>query len=632
MTVETSNIIQAPQIVDDSAIHKPFVIDHVMVLRQAYEQQRYDIVVDHLVVFLKWLKQQRTEPFDQQEVQLLSVMLKMITIILRDPNISIPAQHLEEVISSSEIFGKAHALCNLPPPDETLIELLKNPKKLPEALLCLSTHTRVDVELKPLVEQSPIPLSLWWSCMIREARPALEPHRNKRLKTWISDATMLDKYHYVSDVKPTNMIGGLFDVTYIDDSIQRQVKSKINDGIDLYLKLGLTKHPTLQDIKEDRNEHTILVISEHFRLQHAVYRSLSPLLYSLKDHYRLAFMTQEETLATNSGRGVDRDLFDDIYSCDTIQSLCTKVAQEIKPSIVLFPDIGMSLLSILCSNLRLAPIQCMAYGHPVSSFAREVDYFIGSADAEDHALVNEHYSEKAVLIPGLAAMPVLPHCDISHSELKENPIRISLAWGNPKMNRSYLEALKPILEQTDTLCHFYISGTYFTNLHYLTIQKELEELFPPERFRLMRQLKADQYFLFIEQCHFGIDSYHFGGYNRIIDSLYCGRPMLVLEGDKIYNRAGATLLRQLGLDELVASNEQELIEKSVRLVDDHAYRSDITKHIQSLDLLTTLEKKNPAIGFRHAIDTMIADYKAGGLSDHTPIIIGSDIAKKQKVG
>ena len=40
------------------------------------------------------------------------------------------------------------------------------------------------------------------------------------------------------------------------------------------------------------------------------------------------------------------------------------------------------------------------YGHPVSTFGGEIDYFMGSAAAELPELATQFYSERLVLMPG----------------------------------------------------------------------------------------------------------------------------------------------------------------------------------------------------------------------------------------
>ena len=52
------------------------------------------------------------------------------------------------------------------------------------------------------------------------------------------------------------------------------------------------------------------------------------------------------------------------------------------------------------------------------------------------------------------------------------------------------------------------------------------------------------------------DSYPFGGYNTIVDSLFLGKPVVTWEGTKLYNRAAAALLLRLGLADFISTGPE----------------------------------------------------------------------------
>ena len=67
---------------------------------------------------------------------------------------------------------------------------------------------------------------------------------------------------------------------------------------------------------------------------------------------------------------------------------------------ILYADVGMDAFSYFLAFARLAPVQCVTWGHPVTTGISTVDYFISGCDLEiDDA--EQHYSEKLVRLPGL---------------------------------------------------------------------------------------------------------------------------------------------------------------------------------------------------------------------------------------
>jgi CRISPR-associated protein Csy1 len=71
------------------------------------------------------------------------------------------------------------------------------------------------------------------------------------------------------------------------------------------------------------------------------------------------------------------------------------------------PEVGMTPLSYLLAALRVAPVQCAGWGHPVTTGGEGVDaYFTcGAMEPPDGAA---HYSERLVPLPGLGVSYPMP--------------------------------------------------------------------------------------------------------------------------------------------------------------------------------------------------------------------------------
>lgn len=78
--------------------------------------------------------------------------------------------------------------------------------------------------------------------------------------------------------------------------------------------------------------------------------------------------------------------------------------------VLVFTDIGMDARTTQIAALRSAPIQCVTWGHPVTTGLPTIDYFISSALMEPPNAF-EHYSEQLVLLPNIGVCypkPVIP--------------------------------------------------------------------------------------------------------------------------------------------------------------------------------------------------------------------------------
>ncbi len=68
--------------------------------------------------------------------------------------------------------------------------------------------------------------------------------------------------------------------------------------------------------------------------------------------------------------------------------------------VLFYPDIGMDMTTYHLAFARLAPVQCVSWGHPVTTGIPAVDYFISSESLEP-ADADGHYTEKLVRLKHL---------------------------------------------------------------------------------------------------------------------------------------------------------------------------------------------------------------------------------------
>ena len=75
--------------------------------------------------------------------------------------------------------------------------------------------------------------------------------------------------------------------------------------------------------------------------------------------------------------------------------------------VLVYPEIGMDPRHQALAALRLAPVQCVLYGHPATSGSAQIDYFL-SGDALEPPNGDAHYRERLVRLPGIGAQPSPP--------------------------------------------------------------------------------------------------------------------------------------------------------------------------------------------------------------------------------
>jgi CRISPR-associated protein Csy1 len=77
---------------------------------------------------------------------------------------------------------------------------------------------------------------------------------------------------------------------------------------------------------------------------------------------------------------------------------------------LIYPELGMDGTAFVLAALRLAPVQCAAWGHPVTTGHPTIDAYF-TCGAMEPADARAHYTERLVRLPGIGtqyARPALP--------------------------------------------------------------------------------------------------------------------------------------------------------------------------------------------------------------------------------
>ena len=69
-----------------------------------------------------------------------------------------------------------------------------------------------------------------------------------------------------------------------------------------------------------------------------------------------------------------------------------------------------------------------------------------------------------------------------------------------------------------------------------------------------------------------LDTIGFSGFNTALQAIQCGLPVVTLQGRFLRGRLASGILRRIGLDELVAQDEDGYVALAARLARDAAYR------------------------------------------------------------
>jgi predicted O-linked N-acetylglucosamine transferase (SPINDLY family) len=276
---------------------------------------------------------------------------------------------------------------------------------------------------------------------------------------------------------------------------------------------------------------------------------------------------------------------DYFYQFDNLVNM-EKIAQNILDNqlhILVYLDIGMDARTTQLAGLRLAPVQCVTWGHPITSGLPTIDYFI-SSELMEPTEGDNHYSEKLIRLSNLGiayAKPSLP------PQIKT---RLEMGLAEDKIIYLNCQSLFKYLPENDDI--FPRIAQQVTNSQFIFIchrsefvthcfQSRLSQAF--NRYGLnwqdygvmMPQLEQNDYFQLNLLADIYLDNLSWSGGNTTLEAIACQLPVVTCPGEFMRGRHSYAILKKLGITETIATDKNHYIEIAIRLGLDNQWRQTI---------------------------------------------------------
>ncbi|MDA5474181.1 glycosyltransferase [Yersinia kristensenii] len=362
--------------------------------------------------------------------------------------------------------------------------------------------------------------------------------------------------------------------SYADMTQKHAIKRSINFHLrNTLLHNGLSDNDLSPP---SRTKPLMLVILEWFNSGHSIYRTHSSTLRAAREQFSTHGVTIVE--ATDA---ITREVFDDFTEVSRAGAVETIVAlaQKLRPDVIYFPSVGMFPQTIALTNLRLAPLQVMALGHPATTHS---DYIDAVLVEEDYLGDITCFSEKVVSLPK-DCLPYVPPANINQPEpishFNERPaVHIAVCASAMKINPRFLATCAEIAQQTSTPVVFHFLVGFCWGITHRVMEKAINDIVP--QAKIYEHLGYLDYLQVINQCDLFINPFPFGNTNGIVDTVRQGLPGVCLSGAEVHEHIDEGLFRRLGLDEeLIAHDLAEYIAVAVRLITDKKWRNDLRQRL-----------------------------------------------------
>jgi predicted O-linked N-acetylglucosamine transferase (SPINDLY family) len=251
--------------------------------------------------------------------------------------------------------------------------------------------------------------------------------------------------------------------------------------------------------------------------------------------------------------------------------------------VLLYTDIGMDPFTYTLAFSRLAPVQCVTWGHPDTTAMESIDYFI-SSELFELPEADRFYTETLVRLKTLPAYayrtkPEGPLKDRDYYSLPSGYHLYACLQSIFKLHPEFDEIIAGILRADSKAILVFSEGYYPQWREYM--RKRFSATMPDvlDRIYFMGWLRYDDFLNLNAISDVLLDPMHFGGGRTSYEALSSGLPIVTLPSQFLRGRMSYAMYQKMKVLDCVAWSQKEYIDIAVKLGNDPDYRAAVRSKI-----------------------------------------------------
>ncbi len=247
--------------------------------------------------------------------------------------------------------------------------------------------------------------------------------------------------------------------------------------------------------------------------------------------------------------------------------------------VLLYTDIGMDPWTYFLGFARLARVQCVTLGHPVTTGIPTMDDFL-SCDLLEPAGAQAHYSERLVRFTHMPHYFSRPPEPDRAARRGDYPVPADAHWYvcqqtlfkiHPEFDLLAGEILRR--DPRGVVIFFAAHEEHWTRLLQDRLRSSIPDVF--HRIAFVPRMPYDEYLAFLRLSDVLLDTVHFCGGTTTYHALALGVPLVTLPGAFARGRGTAAVYRRIGVPDCVAADPQDYVRRAVSIASDRARRDAI---------------------------------------------------------
>lgn len=263
------------------------------------------------------------------------------------------------------------------------------------------------------------------------------------------------------------------------------------------------------------------------------------------------------------------DFFHDVYELTDTALVKKIVADDLDVLVELAGHTSANRLNLLKN--KLAPIQITGLGYPPTTGLSAIDYKLldKHISTENDSLF---YSEKSLILPEsfwcFDPMEEAPLAEVP-PVINNKYITFACVGNIAKINEKTLQQWKKIIKRLPK-SRLLIRSISFNDESVVSEFKEKLKAaqLPLDRIGIRLPEGGVNFFTSYNEIDIILDTYPFNGGTTTCFAVYMGVPVVTMAGQSLISRMGLSILRNVNAAHLIAENEDEYVEKAIKISQD----------------------------------------------------------------
>lgn len=605
-------------------------------LEKAVLDKRYQDAESYLyplvIAFFENRVEFTTAPFDrelsreQQELESYQVIEKLATIFTvwfsdwnYEPSdecyafVCLQKSFFNNLFAASSYHSTDHILANL----QLIGKTDYSPLQLKRLLFVITLESLFELPWAILFKHLPDATIKAYAGMLRSINIQMSSRAQNSVNKLVEGAkhATLISTDQVENLSP--LISCYFNVSNLAHPDKYAIKQWVVRCFESFMKKYLPEKLKLriaEDVKKSPNKDKpkVLVFHEFYHDKHAMYRGHHPRIAALKNHFHTIGMGIEGQFDELGQQDFDDNVIFDVGDKLNVIKMIETIL-DIKPDIIYYPSVGMSMFLPLITCVRLAPIQIASAGHPSSTYSKQIDYFHCLDVGVDTETMEKIIFEKWLPLKRSGLRRKEIELTLRPSELKNDVTNIVVNGVIQKISNSLLSACQKVAKEAKgpVEFHFFMAHPK-QDIEYFASKSVLRRFLPCAQLHSFRSY--DDYMAILNDSDFAIGTYPFGGTNSNVDLLRLNKPKLfVVNYDDIAGLTDLDIWQSVDYLDGQCKDLDELVKKCCHWIQFPESLEAAKHRMQQLKLdkrINILSQLNVESELADSIDSLVEEFRA----------------------